>query len=166
MPSVELIAVGTELLLGQLVDTNTAHVASRLSTIGVDVHATHGVGDNLERIAAVISGALERADGVVTTGGLGPTVDDLDEGGRVLGLGLDTVLDQPSLEFMQAIFKSFGREMRENNRKQARDAARGCGADESEWDGAGVHRVSAGRAVRRVHAGRASRDEADARRPA
>jgi nicotinamide-nucleotide amidase len=119
MPSVELIAVGTELLLGQLVDTNTAHVASRLSTIGVDVHATHGVGDNLERIAAVITGALERADGVVTTGGLGPTVDDLTKEAVCLALGVDTVLDQPSLEFMQAIFKSFGREMRENNRKQA-----------------------------------------------
>ncbi len=119
MPSVELIAVGTELLLGQLVDTNTAHVASRLSTIGLDVHATHGVGDNLERIAAVISGALERADGVVTTGGLGPTVDDLTKEAVCAALGLDTVLDQPSLEFMQAIFKSFGREMRENNRKQA-----------------------------------------------
>jgi nicotinamide-nucleotide amidase len=119
MPSVELIAVGTELLLGQLVDTNTAHVASRLSTIGLDVHATHGVGDNLERIAAVISAALDRADGVVTTGGLGPTVDDLTKEAVCLALGLDTVLDQPSLEFMQAIFKSFGREMRENNRKQA-----------------------------------------------
>jgi nicotinamide-nucleotide amidase len=119
MPSIELIAVGTELLLGQLVDTNTAHVASRLSTIGVDVHATHGVGDNLERIAAVITGALERADGVVTTGGLGPTVDDLTKEAVCVALGLDTVLDQPSLDFMQAIFKSFGREMRENNRKQA-----------------------------------------------
>jgi nicotinamide-nucleotide amidase len=119
MPSVELIAVGTELLLGQLVDTNTAHVASRLSTVGLDVHATHGVGDNLERIAAVITGALERADGVVTTGGLGPTVDDLTKEAVCAALGLDTVLDRPSLEFMEAIFKSFGREMRENNRKQA-----------------------------------------------
>ncbi|HTA39758.1 MAG TPA: competence/damage-inducible protein A [Candidatus Acidoferrales bacterium] len=119
MPSVELVAVGTELLLGQLVDTNTAHVASRLSTVGMDVHATHGVGDNLERIAAVINRALERADGVITTGGLGPTVDDLTKEAVCAALGLDTVLDRGSLEFMQAIFTSFGREMPENNRKQA-----------------------------------------------
>ena len=77
MPSVELVAIGTELLLGQLVDTNTAFIAQRLAENGIDVRATHAVGDNRERIAAAIRAALERADGVVTTGGLGPTVDDL-----------------------------------------------------------------------------------------
>jgi nicotinamide-nucleotide amidase len=119
MPSVELIAVGTELLLGQLVDTNTGHVASRLAASGIDVRETHCVGDNRQRIAALISGVLERADGIVTTGGLGPTVDDLTKEAVCDALGVDTVLDQASLDFMEAIFKSFGREMRENNRKQA-----------------------------------------------
>jgi len=119
MPSVELVAVGTELLLGQLVDTNTAHVASRLAASGIDVRGTHGVGDNRARIAALISSVLERADGAITTGGLGPTVDDLTKEAVCDALGLDTVVDEASLAFMQAIFASFGREMRENNRKQA-----------------------------------------------
>jgi nicotinamide-nucleotide amidase len=119
VPSVELVAVGTELLLGQLTDTNTKQVAERLSTVGIDVRATHGIGDNRERIAALIASVLERADGVVTTGGLGPTVDDLTKEAVCDALGVDTVLDEASLAFMQAIFASFGREMRENNRKQA-----------------------------------------------
>jgi nicotinamide-nucleotide amidase len=119
MPSVELMAVGTELLLGQLVDTNTAHVAGRLAAAGIDVRATHAIGDNRERIAALIAAILERSDGVISTGGLGPTVDDLTKEAVCDALGVDTVLDVPSLEFMQAIFASFGREMRDNNRKQA-----------------------------------------------
>lgn len=119
MPSVELVAVGTELLLGQLVDTNTAHVAGRLASNGIDVRGTHAVGDNRERIAALISSVLERADGVITTGGLGPTVDDLTKEAVCDALGVDTELDAASLAFMEAIFRSFGREMRENNRKQA-----------------------------------------------
>jgi nicotinamide-nucleotide amidase len=119
VPSVELLAVGTELLLGQLVDTNTAHVAGRLASIGMDVRATHTVGDNRERIAALVRAILDRSDGVISTGGLGPTVDDITKEAVCDALGVDTVLDEPSLEFMQAIFRSFGREMRENNRKQA-----------------------------------------------
>jgi nicotinamide-nucleotide amidase len=119
MPNVELVAVGTELLLGQLVDTNTAHVAQRLAANGIDVRATHAVGDNRERIAALISRILERADGAVTTGGLGPTVDDLTKEAVCDALGVDTVLDEASLAWMEAIFRSFGREMRANNRKQA-----------------------------------------------
>ncbi|HKE35834.1 MAG TPA: molybdopterin-binding protein, partial [Candidatus Baltobacteraceae bacterium] len=77
MPTVELIAVGTELLLGQLVDTNTPYIEEQLAEYGIDVRATHAVGDNRERIAGAISGSLTRADGVITTGGLGPTIDDL-----------------------------------------------------------------------------------------
>ncbi len=124
MPSVELIAVGTELLLGQLVDTNTAHVAARLAEIGVDVRATHAVGDNRERIAATIRAALERADGVVTTGGLGPTVDDLTKEAVCDALGLGTERYQPALDQMRAFFAAIGREMRPNNEKQA-DLPRG-----------------------------------------
>jgi nicotinamide-nucleotide amidase len=119
MPSVEILAVGTELLLGQLVDTNTAFIARHLAERGIDVHATHAVGDNRERIAAAIRGALERADGVITTGGLGPTVDDLTKEAVCEALGLDIELHEPSLKAMQEFFASIGREMRENNRKQA-----------------------------------------------
>jgi nicotinamide-nucleotide amidase len=119
MPSVELIAVGTEILLGQLLDTNTAFIASRLAQAGIDVHATHAVGDNRERIAAAIRSALGRAEGVVTTGGLGPTIDDLTKEAVCDALGLDVELYEPALVQMEAMFAALGRPMRPNNRKQA-----------------------------------------------
>ncbi|MEO9170177.1 MAG: competence/damage-inducible protein A [Candidatus Baltobacteraceae bacterium] len=119
MHSVELIAVGTELLLGQLVDTNTAYVAAQFAENGIDVYATHGIGDNRTRIASAIGAALERADGVVTTGGLGPTVDDVTKEAVCDLFGVDTELHQPSYDAMAAFFASIGRTMRENNRKQA-----------------------------------------------
>lgn len=119
MPSVEIIAIGTELLLGQLVDTNTAHIAQALAAEGIDVYATHSAGDNRTRIAATISAALERADGVVTSGGLGPTVDDLTKEAVCDALGLEAELDARSLELIEAFFTKNGASMRENNRKQA-----------------------------------------------
>ena len=117
--SVELIAVGTELLLGQLVDTNTPFIAARLAENGIDVHATHCVGDNRDRIAAAIRASLARASGVLTTGGLGPTVDDLTKEAVCAALGLETERYEPALAQMERMFASIGREMRENNRKQA-----------------------------------------------
>ena len=119
MPSVELVAIGTELLLGQLVDTNTSFIAQRLAENGIDVRATHAVGDNCERIAAMIRAALERADGLVTTGGLGPTVDDVTKEAVCAALELGTELYEPALAQMEAAFASLGRPMRPNNRKQA-----------------------------------------------
>ncbi|HET6275455.1 MAG TPA: competence/damage-inducible protein A [Candidatus Cybelea sp.] len=119
MASVEIVAVGTELLLGQLVDTNTAFIAARLAESGIDVHATHAVGDNRERIAATMRSALARAAGVVSTGGLGPTVDDLTKEAVCAALALGTELYEPALRQMEEMFASIGRPMRENNRKQA-----------------------------------------------
>lgn len=119
MPSVEIVAVGTELLLGQLVDTNTAFVAQRLASIGIDVRATHCIGDNRERIADTVRAVLERSDGAVTTGGLGPTVDDLTKEAVCDALGVGIEPYEPALAQMQAFFASLGREMRPNNRKQA-----------------------------------------------
>ncbi len=119
MPSVELVAVGTELLLGQLVDTNTPFIAQRLAENGIDVRATQAVGDNRERIAAAIALALERADGLITTGGLGPTVDDLTKEAVCEALDVETELYRPALQQMEALFASLGRPMRPNNRKQA-----------------------------------------------
>lgn len=118
-PAVEIIAVGTELLLGQLQDSNTREVAARLAEIGVDVFATHCVGDNRARIAETIAGVLARADGAVTTGGLGPTVDDLTKEAvrDALELGVETY--DPALARMEAFFAALGREMPANNRKQA-----------------------------------------------
>lgn len=117
--SVEIVAVGTELLLGQLVDTNSAFIAQALAEAGIDVRATHAIGDNRERIAAVLRASLSRASGAITTGGLGPTVDDLTKEAVCDALGVDTVLDEPALHQMESFFARIGRPMRDNNRKQA-----------------------------------------------
>ncbi len=122
--AVELVAVGTELLLGQLADTNTAFVARHCANAGIDVLGTHAVGDNRVRIANALRAALGRVDGVITTGGLGPTVDDLTKEAVCDALGVDTVPDERSLRQMKDFFAKSGREMRENNRKQA-DVPRG-----------------------------------------
>lgn len=119
MPSVELLAVGTELLLGQLIDTNTPHIAAQLAACGIDVYAAHAVGDNRARIALAVKSALERADGVVTTGGLGPTVDDLTKEAVCDALDVGVEMHEASLQRMRELFTGFRREMRENNRKQA-----------------------------------------------
>ncbi len=119
MASVELVAVGTELLLGQLTDTNTPHIERRLAEIGVDVRGTHAVGDNRERIAETIRSVLDRRDGAIVTGGLGPTVDDLTKEAVCDALGTGTELYEPALRQMEAFFAQIGREMRPNNRKQA-----------------------------------------------
>jgi nicotinamide-nucleotide amidase len=119
LPTIELVAVGTELLLGQLVDTNTAYVAQQLAANGIDVRATHGVGDNRERVAALLRIVLARADGAICTGGLGPTVDDITKEAVCDALGLDVELYEPALRQMEAFFKAIGREMPPNNRKQA-----------------------------------------------
>ena len=116
---VELVAVGTELLLGQLTDTNTVFIAQQCADAGIDVLGTHTVGDNRTRIANTLRSALERVDGVITTGGLGPTIDDLTKEAVCDALGIDTQLDEASLRQMQEFFAKIGREMRENNRKQA-----------------------------------------------
>jgi nicotinamide-nucleotide amidase len=125
MPKCEIIAVGTELLLGQLTDTNTPRIARALATNGVDVYGTHAVGDNRARITAAISDALKRADGVITCGGLGPTIDDVTREAICDALGLDVELNEDVLHAIERIFSRTGRQMRENNRKQAL-LPRGC----------------------------------------
>ncbi len=119
MPSVEIVAFGTELLLGQLLDTNTKFIAEELARNGIDVHAIHAVGDNRARIAAAVRDGLGRAEGLLTTGGLGPTVDDLTKEAVCDALELGTELYEPALRHMEALFAGLGRPMRENNRKQA-----------------------------------------------
>jgi len=119
MASVELVAVGTELLLGQLTDTNTPYVAARLAEVGIDVRGTHAVGDNRERIAATFRDVLMRRDGAIVTGGLGPTIDDVTKEAVCDALGLGVELYEPALRQMEGFFAQIGREMRPNNRKQA-----------------------------------------------
>lgn len=119
MPSVEILAVGTELLLGQLLDTNTKFIAETLAANGIDVHAIGVVGDNRARIAAAIREGLSRAQALLTTGGLGPTIDDLTKEAVCDALELPTEVYEPALRQMEALFAQLGRPMRENNRKQA-----------------------------------------------
>ncbi|HZO94492.1 MAG TPA: competence/damage-inducible protein A [Candidatus Baltobacteraceae bacterium] len=119
MPSVEIVTIGTEILLGHLVDTNSVFIAGRLADHGVDVYAKHSVGDNADRLAAMLEGALARADGVVTTGGLGPTVDDLTKDAVARAVGKPLLLHEPSLRAIEERFRQFGRPMAENNRRQA-----------------------------------------------
>jgi nicotinamide-nucleotide amidase len=119
--SVEIVTIGTELLLGHLIDTNSAHVARVLADSGVDVYQKHSVGDNAARLEAMLRGALDRADGVVTTGGLGPTVDDLTKDAVAAAVGTTLEVHEPSIRALEARLASFGRglAMSANNRRQA-----------------------------------------------
>src|ERR1700682_2460469 len=119
MASVEIVTIGTEILLGQLVDTNSVHVARALADHGMDVYAKHSVGDNAKRLAAMLDDVLARADGAITTGGLGPTVDNLTKDAVARAVGTSLELHEPSLRAIEERFKSFGRPMTPNNRRQA-----------------------------------------------
>ncbi len=121
MPSVEIVTIGTEILLGQLVDTNSTHIARVLADSGLDVFQKHSVGDNAARLEAMLRGALERSDGVVTTGGLGPTVDDLTKEAVAAAAGVPLELHEPSIGAIEARLAAFGRTgpLAQNNRRQA-----------------------------------------------
>lgn len=119
MPSAEIIAIGTELLLGEIQDTNTYYLARFLRDIGINLYRTTMIGDNEERIAQVIQEAMKRCDIIITTGGLGPTVDDPTRTAvaRALGVGVEF---RPDLwDQIKARFARYGREPSENNRRQA-----------------------------------------------
>lgn len=119
MPRAEIITVGTEMLLGQLVDTNTATIAKALADVGVDVYRQTSVGDNAERIGDAVAEAAARADIVIVAGGLGPTVDDMTRDGVALAMRRPLELDEPSLAAIAARFAAHGWKMAENNRVQA-----------------------------------------------
>lgn len=115
----ELISIGTELLLGEIVDTNAQYISSRLPALGIDLYYISKVGDNLERVAEVIGRAWGRSDLVITTGGLGPTEDDLTREAiaRVLGEELSVEPEQESR--LREFFSRRGVPMPERNVKQA-----------------------------------------------
>jgi nicotinamide-nucleotide amidase len=116
---VEILTVGTELLLGQIVDTNAAFMAQRLAEAGIDLFFKETVGDNLGRIEAALRQALGRSDGVICTGGLGPTEDDLTRDVIAKVLDRPLRLDEGVLHHIVQRFASRGIPMAENNRKQA-----------------------------------------------
>ena len=117
--SAEIITIGTEMLLGDLVDTNTAWLSARLATLGVGVYRHTTVGDNRERIVGVLRDAASRADLVVTTGGLGPTSDDLTNECLAALTGRGMVEYPEARAHVDEMFRKFGREPTSNNYKQA-----------------------------------------------
>lgn len=117
--SAEIIAVGTELLLGEIVDTNGAWLAAALADRGVDVYWSVRVGDNLARVREAIEAALERSDLVVTSGGLGPTEDDLTREAIAAVAGETPTVDPELERELRAFFARMDRSMPEANVKQA-----------------------------------------------
>lgn len=115
----EIIAVGSELLLGQIANTNAQYISQRLSSVGVNVYYHTVVGDNRKRLLEALEIACKRADIIITTGGLGPTMDDLTKETIAEFLGLELVLHQPSAQAIREFFARRGRTMTENNLKQA-----------------------------------------------
>lgn len=119
MPIAEIITIGTELLLGEIQDTNTRHIARVLRNAGVDLFRTTIVGDNLDRIACVVKEATTRSNIVLTTGGLGPTVDDPTRTAIAKALGVEVEFQPLLWEQIQTRFMRYGRIPSENNRRQA-----------------------------------------------
>jgi nicotinamide-nucleotide amidase len=115
----EILAVGTELLMGQIVNTNAQYISSKLPDVGVGVYYHSVVGDNPDRLKESLKLALERSDVVITTGGLGPTQDDLTKETIADVFGKKMVLHQESLDDIKKFFKKLGRNMTINNEKQA-----------------------------------------------
>ncbi len=115
----EIIAVGTEILLGQIVDTNSQFLAGGLAELGIDLYYTTTVGDNGDRLLAVLEQARQRSDLIITTGGLGPTEDDITREAVARLLGETPDIDQTVLEELKGFFSQRGIEMPPNNNKQA-----------------------------------------------
>lgn len=115
----EIIAVGTELLLGQIVNTNAQFLSQELAEIGVNVYYHTVVGDNPDRLEKAISIAESRANFILFTGGLGPTKDDLTKEIIAKHIGKDLVEDKEAMETIHSYFNRVGRVMTDNNKKQA-----------------------------------------------
>lgn len=115
----EIIAVGTELLLGQIVNTNAQYLAQGFADLGVSVYYQTVVGDNESRLADALQIAKSRADLIICTGGLGPTQDDLTKDALAAFLGQKIVTHQPSMDHIEQVFGSRGIHMVESNRRQA-----------------------------------------------
>src|SRR6058998_460215 len=115
----ELLSIGTELLLGQIVDTNANYLAGRLALLGIDCLHMQTVGDNLPRAKQALERALSRSDLIVTTGGLGPTEDDLTREAIAAALHETPAVDARLEAELRAWFAGRTQPMPERNRKQA-----------------------------------------------
>ena len=115
----EIITSGTELLLGETVDTNSTYIARALRDIGVNLYFKTSVGDNVERMALALRQAFARADVVIITGGLGPTVDDVTREAVTQATGRELALYPECMAQIETIFARWGRAVSENNKRQA-----------------------------------------------
>lgn len=115
----EIIAVGTEILLGEITDTNSVYIARILRDLGINIYFMTSVGDNEDRIASSIQIAMSRAHVIIMCGGLGPTVDDMTRQGVALATSRELVFRQSLLDAIQDRFTSFNVQMTENNKRQA-----------------------------------------------
>ncbi|MGD0565805.1 MAG: competence/damage-inducible protein A [Candidatus Goldiibacteriota bacterium] len=115
----EVLTIGTELLLGQILDTNTLYLGKKLAEVGVNLYYKTTVGDNIGRVKEALTIACSRVDIVIITGGLGPTVDDITRQAVSEFTGKKLVADESALSALEARFYSRGIKMTENNRRQA-----------------------------------------------
>jgi competence/damage-inducible protein CinA-like protein len=115
----EIIATGSELLLGEVVDTNSTTIARKLREIGLNLFYKTVVGDNEQRMAEALRIALNRSDVIITTGGLGPTVDDVTRPAVARAVDRELIFSDELLAQIQARFRAYGVPMGENNRRQA-----------------------------------------------
>ena len=115
----EIIAVGTELLMGEILNSNSRDIARELYNLGIDVYHQSVVGDNLNRVSKELETAFERADLVITTGGLGPTRDDLTKEAAAHFLKREMILDEESIKHLEDFFGSRGLPLNEGNKRQA-----------------------------------------------
>src|SRR5512140_696280 len=119
MPSAEIITIGTEILLGDIVDTNTRYIARTLRGMGVDLYRTITIGDNVDRIAEAIRHSMTRAEIVITTGGLGPTVDDPTREAVAKAAGVELDFREDLWQQVVAVISRYGRKPSENQKRQA-----------------------------------------------
>ncbi|MCC6626902.1 MAG: CinA family nicotinamide mononucleotide deamidase-related protein [Chloroflexi bacterium] len=115
----EILSVGTEMLLGEITDTNATFLAQDLVNLGVDLFFVSQIGDNFGRLSFLLKQAWERSNLIITTGGIGPTEDDLTREGVAALLGEEMTVDPDSAEHLRAFWRGRGQEMPERNLKQA-----------------------------------------------
>ncbi len=115
----EIISVGTELLLGQIINTNAQYISQQLSELGINVFYQTSVGDNRYRLSYILKNALDRSDLIILTGGLGPTLDDITKEVVSEVMGLELNMDEKILTTIEVYFQKRGLKMSGNNKKQA-----------------------------------------------